>query len=64
MEVQGAYSSSAAEGTAWVTEDRCDGTHTTVLEGAVRVHDFGRNRNVVVRAGSEYVARPSRRRGG
>ena len=63
-EVHGAYSSSAAEGTAWVTEDRCDGTHTTVLEGAVRVHDFGRNRNVVVRAGSEYVARPSRRRGG
>ena len=32
--------------------------------GRVRVHDFGRNRNVVVRAGSEYVARPSRRRGG
>jgi hypothetical protein len=55
--VRGRYSIAAAFGTTWVTEDRCDGTLTRVVSGTVHVHDFGRNRTVVVHAGHSYLAR-------
>jgi hypothetical protein len=45
-------------GTVWITADRCDGTLTTVRRGRVTVRDFRRRRNVVVRAGKSYLARP------
>jgi hypothetical protein len=46
-----------------MTEDRCDGTLTRVLTGAVRVRDLRRHRTVVVRAGHRYLARARSARG-
>jgi hypothetical protein len=55
---RGRYSASTVRGTKWLTVDRCDGTLTQVLQGAVTVRDFARDRNVVVRAGRSYLASP------
>ena len=44
-------------GTAWLTQDRCDGTLTYVMEGAVSVYDKTRQRTVTVTAGHTYLAR-------
>jgi hypothetical protein len=55
--VRGRYSIAADYGTAWLTEDRCEGTLTRVESGAVRVHDLVRDRFVTVRAGGSYLAR-------
>jgi hypothetical protein len=57
-EVRGKYSKGSSTGTEWITEDRCDGTLTTVISGTVRVRDFGRAKTVTVRAGHKYLARP------
>ena len=40
---RGRYSSATVRGTKWLTEDLCDGTRTTVVEGTVVVHDFVRD---------------------
>ena len=56
---RGRYSSSTVRGTFWLTEDRCDGTRTTVRQGIVAVNDFPRRRKVLVRAGHSYLARAS-----
>jgi Ca2+-binding RTX toxin-like protein len=55
--VRGRYSIGAATGTAWLTEDRCDGTLTRVDSGVVRVRDRVRNTTVAVHAGQSYLAR-------
>jgi Ca2+-binding RTX toxin-like protein len=55
--VRGRYSIGAAVGTAWLTEDRCDGTLTRVDSGVVRVRDRVRNKTVTVRAGESYLVR-------
>jgi hypothetical protein len=55
--VRGRYSVGSAFGTTWLTTDRCDGTLTRVVTGTVFVHDFARNRTVVVHAGHSYLAR-------
>ncbi len=55
---RGRYSSATVRGTIWKTEDRCDGTLTQVQEGSVTVRDFGRNRQIVVRAGRSHLAEP------
>jgi hypothetical protein len=52
--VRGRYSIGGSFG----TEDRCDGTLTTVLSGTVRVWDLGRGRTVSVRPGDPYLAKP------
>jgi hypothetical protein len=44
-------------GTEWLTVDRCDGTLTKVLSGAVEVRDRRSGRVVLVRAGHSYFAR-------
>ena len=49
--VRGEYSNAVAEGTEWITTDRCDGTLTRVISGTVTVTDRGRGRKVRVRAG-------------
>ena len=36
----GKYSSATVRGTIWLTQDRCDGTLTTVKRGTVSVRDF------------------------
>jgi Ca2+-binding RTX toxin-like protein len=57
--VRGKYSIGGAAGTAWLTEDRCDGTLTTVISGTVHVRDFRRGKTVTVRPGRSYLAMPS-----
>jgi Ca2+-binding RTX toxin-like protein len=57
---RGRYSAATVRGTSWVTQDRCDGTLTTVRSGRVAVFDFARRRTVVVRAGRSYLARAAR----
>ena len=39
-------------GTKWLTEDLCDGTRITVVEGTVVVHDFVRDVDVSVPPGT------------
>jgi hypothetical protein len=46
-----------ARGTAWFTQNRCSGTYTRVIEGAVSVHDLARHKRVLVKAGHSYLAR-------
>jgi hypothetical protein len=57
-EVRGSYSIAGALGTAWVTEDRCDGTFTTVRRGTVRVLNLQRKTVKILKAGQSYLARP------
>ena len=58
--VRGNDSINSGIGTDYTVEDRCDGTLTTVAEGAVRVFDLGRRRTITVHAGGSYLARASR----
>ena len=53
----GKYSSATVRGTIWLTQDRCDGTLTTVKRGTVSVRDFKRRKTVSVKAGHSYLAR-------
>jgi hypothetical protein len=56
----GKYSSATVRGTIWLTQDRCDGTLTTVKRGTVSVRDFKRRKTVTVKAGHSYLARAAR----
>jgi hypothetical protein len=56
----GKYSSATVRGTIWLTQDRCDGTLTTVKRGVVSVRDFKRKKTVSVKAGHSYLARAAR----
>jgi Ca2+-binding RTX toxin-like protein len=56
----GRLASATVRGTRWLTEDRCDGTLVRVARGEVVVHDAVANRDVVVRAGEQYLARATR----
>src|SRR3954447_2121026 len=54
---KGKYASVTIRGTKWRTTDQCDGTLTTVTEGAVTVRDIRLAKNVVVKAGGSYLAK-------
>jgi hypothetical protein len=56
----GKYSSATVRGTIWLTQDRCDGTLTTVKRGTVSVRDFKLKKTVSVKAGHSYLARAER----
>jgi len=56
----GKYSSATVRGTIWLTQDRCDGTLTTVKRGTVSVRDLKRRKTVTVKAGHSYLARARR----
>jgi Bacterial Ig domain/RTX calcium-binding nonapeptide repeat (4 copies)/Divergent InlB B-repeat domain len=56
FKTRGRYSSATVRGTKWLTEDLCDSTRITVVEGTVLVHDFVRNLDVSVHAGHSYRA--------
>ena len=56
----GRNSHATVRGTRWSVEDTCRGTITRVTEGAVVVRDFAKRKNVLVKAGKSYVARPRR----
>ena len=53
-------SSATVRATVWRTEDRCDGTLTTVRRGRLLLRDKRRGRNIKVKAGQAYLARASR----
>lgn len=55
---RGRYAAASIRGTAWLTADRCDGTFVRVRQGVVQVLDVPRRRQVAVRAGRTYLARP------
>jgi hypothetical protein len=54
---KGRYATATVRGTKWQTTDQCDGTLTTVTEGAVLVRDLRLKKNVVVSSGSSYLAK-------
>jgi hypothetical protein len=56
----GRLSSATVRGTKWLVTDRCTTTTTKVTQGSVRVRDFVKRKNVVVRAKHSYVARSRR----
>jgi hypothetical protein len=51
----GRGSAATVRGTRWLTEDRCDGTRTAVVAGAVSVMDRRTHRRVLVRAGHSLL---------
>lgn len=53
----GRYSAASVRGTDWDVIERCDGTLTVVLRGAVTVFDFRLRRQVIVHAGQLYFAK-------
>ena len=55
---RGRYASATVRGTFWLTADRCDGTLTQVNRGIMRVSDFPLNKQITVRAGKSYLAKP------
>ena len=54
------HSAATVRGTKWLTEERCDGTLTSVSRGSVSVRDTTARRTVIVRAGCSYLARAQR----
>jgi len=56
----GKYASATVRGTIWLTQDRCDGTLTTVKRGTVSVRDLRRHKTITVKAGHSYLARARR----
>ena len=53
---RGGNSVATVRGTAWYTEDRCDGTLTRVSQGSVTVRDLVNHVTVILRAGHSYLA--------
>ncbi len=57
FQTRGRYSAATVRGTTWDTTDRCDGTLTVVLSGAVDVYDFGLHKTISLHAGHRYLAK-------
>jgi hypothetical protein len=57
---RGRSSSATVRGTIWLTKDSCNGTTTVVRQGTVTVRDFGKRKNVTVKAPKRYTARARR----
>jgi hypothetical protein len=51
FETRGGGSTATVRGTRWLTTDTCDGTRTTVLQGAVSVRSHRTGKTRIVRAG-------------
>ena len=56
----GSYSSATVRGTIWMVQDGCTSTLTKVKRGSVTVRDFVKKKNVIVKAGKQYVAKKKR----
>jgi hypothetical protein len=57
-ETSGSYGSATVRGTTWLVADRCDAsTVFKVTEGTVWVQDFVKDKEVVLDAGQQYVAK-------
>jgi hypothetical protein len=57
---RGQYSSATVRGTKWLVQDSCAGTLTKVSKGTVSVRDDVKRKTIIVRAGTQYLARPRR----
>jgi hypothetical protein len=55
---RGRYAASTVRGTNWLTADRCDGTLTNVKRGVIQVSDLPKRKQVTIRAGQSYLAKP------
>jgi hypothetical protein len=57
-ETSGSYGSATVRGTTWLVVDRCDAsTLFKVAEGTVWVQDFVKDKEVVLDAGEQYIAK-------
>lgn len=54
---RGEFSVATVRGTKWGVRNRCDGTLTIVRRGVIVVTDFGLHKNIIVRAGSSFLAK-------
>src|SRR4029079_1162516 len=54
---KGKHSAATVVGTRWLVQDRCTSTLTRVVRGRVRVRDFAKKKNVLVKAGKKYAAK-------
>jgi len=57
FQTHGHNSVATVRGTEWLTQDRCDGTLTHVIQGTVTIHPRGAHHNITVTAGHSYLAR-------
>jgi hypothetical protein len=55
---KGRYAAATIRGTNWLTADRCDGTFVRVRRGVIQVRDIPARRQLTLRAGRTYLARP------
>jgi hypothetical protein len=53
---KGRFAAATVRGTIWLTQDRCDGTLTQVVDGVVEVADSTLGKTVSVTAGTSYLA--------
>ncbi|MEA2481592.1 MAG: hypothetical protein QOJ07_3514 [Thermoleophilaceae bacterium] len=58
---RGRNSSATVRGTEWFQKDTCTGTETKVQRGTVIVRDFAKGKNVTVKQGKRYIARPKKK---
>jgi len=54
---KGRYSAATVRGTIWLTQDRCDGTLTSVIDGVVDVADSTLKKTVTLTNGQSYLAK-------
>ncbi len=57
---RGQYGAATIRGTKWLVQDSCAGTLVRVTSGSVLVRDKVKRKNVIVRKGKRYTARPRR----
>ena len=57
FQTYGHNSVATVRGTEWITQDRCDGTLTRVIQGTVTVRNNKTHRTVTITAGHSYLAR-------
>jgi YVTN family beta-propeller protein len=57
FQTYGHNSIATVRGTEWLTQDRCDGTFTHVIQGIVSIRRRGANHSVTITAGHSYLAR-------
>ncbi len=55
---RGRYAAATVRGTNWLTADRCDATRVQVVRGVIQVSDLPHKKQVTVRAGRSYLAKP------
>ena len=59
---RGKRAAATVRGTTWLVADRCDGTLTRVLEGAVSVRNRRTGKTKLVKAGEKHLVRAPKRR--